>query len=374
MNECFDFHDDQLSDEQRSLLRDFFSHLAKKYKMEISEDKVKFKESRIGLSPVKKIFVITDDFFPFFIKMGDASEIQRESRNYGKAKFRMPPLSIPPHETYISNTSGIALIAFQSITGKSKHDVPGSLFNTYHLLSQYDLIEIIDEIYQVALSELHGFERGPILKEIEYVEHDIALFSRQAYKTTSEMVLKYNKLVSKAYSPLMPHGHVHGDLHCNNILLGRGNVPVIIDFAMLREEGCLLCDFAELEISILVTSLFSDFSETVNHARSCYRGESLFDNFGVNKFSRCVRVIRSNLFHSFYESCAGCKEVELEDVTYVYQMLLLRYLCSYSWVVHETMEELQRRAITNFLSELFLSIHARTAKLNSKYQRKNKIQ
>ena len=345
--EYFSIDNGNFSSEEIELLNLFFNFISRNYKIKITAKEVKYKRVEIGLSPVLKLFTKTNSLYPFFLKIGHDNEIQKESRNYGKARHKMPPLSMPPLETFISYNklkdkelikSKTSLIAFRSITGRDKLESPRSLFDEYNNINQYKIIEIIDEIFQVTLRDLHGFGDNPVFKEIEYAIHDLELFSRKKFQITTDMVIKYNNLAEIAsLSPkIMPHGFVHGDLHCNNILLGRSNMPVIIDFAMLREEGCLLCDYAELEVAILVTALASNFQETANSARNCYKGMELYDHYGVDKFSRCVRVLRSNLLHSVFSVCSKKNDIEHSDVSFVYQMLLLRYLCSYSWVSHET--------------------------------------
>lgn len=84
--------------------------------------------------------------------------------------------------------------------------------------------------------------------EIQYGKH--ALPNPLAY-------YRFEELWSRSRPILWPSGHVHGDLHTNNIicLLAPGGEtvvenPVMIDFDTYENQGCIFFDLAYLEIDI----------------------------------------------------------------------------------------------------------------------------
>lgn len=362
----FYLSDSVLSVGQTELLRFFLEHVARSYRVDLAAAEFKFKRISIGMSPTTKLVAYSNDIYPYFIKIGEIQAIRTEVSNYNRASARIPPLYLPPLETVIDseikkykteNNKGLALVAYRYISGKNKGKSPETLLDAFPRISTYEAIELIDEIFQVIFRDFHKFSKETTLEKFEHFRHDASLFDALGDERISQMVRAYNNSLRGASRPMLPHGMVHGDLHAENLIINNRLNPVVIDFEMMRRQGCLINDFVELEVAILMAAIDSDVDSFGPTSRICYNSNRIFYNFGVDKFSRCVRAIRANL--GFLLFCDGPLEPTdkvIRDVEKVYRHLLLRYLCSYAYVARKSMPESRSHNVLGVITQIFKSV------------------
>lgn len=356
----FSITDGVLDAGEEQLVSFFLQHLAKVYRLDSPKSDYLFTPISAGLSDSTKIIVQSDSIYPYFIKIGSNYNISKEVTKHNTASSNLPPLYLAPFETLISSeskkyhtkqTEGLSLVSYRYITGGIKGKSPKTLLKSFKYIDKYKMIELIDEIFQVVFKDLHSFHDKSFIKKFDYHIHDSTVFDELSNATVSRMVNRYNILAENAKRFNLPHGMVHGDIHCENIIVNKKYTPIIIDFEMLRTNGCLLNDFAEFEVALLVAALDSDVDKYGPFSRNCYQSENILNLFGVDKFSRCVRSIRSNLCHFIFGQDKF--DFKIEQISYTYLMLILRYLCSYSWVSIKSMEERRSLVVVGVLSIIF---------------------
>lgn len=363
MNGEFFLNDGVLSDAEVELLKHFIRHVSRRYRLKHDDVEFKFRAIQIGMSSTTKLVAHSREIYPYFIKIGDNALVNKEVSNYNRASARVPPLYLPPLEQVIDGdvpkyhsdvTAGNALVAYRYISGRNKGKPPISLFSAFPEIGKYRMIELIDEVFGVVLKDLHAFSNHSNQKKFQHFSHDGTIFDAIENKRLSEMVAQYNELVETAPRPELPHGMVHGDLHCENIIVNKKLSPIVIDFEMMRREGCLLNDFAEFEVAIIVAALDSDTDRYASIVREAYSRSSMFEVFGTDKLSRCIRSIRSNLADMLFREAnlKHCQE-SLQDIQQVYNCLLLRYLCSYAYVAKKSLSEQRGLLVFAVLEDLF---------------------
>lgn len=369
MNGEFYLNDGYLNNSEVELLSHFAKHVARRYRAKPEEIEFKFRAIQIGMSSTTKLVAHSRDIYPYFIKIGSTALINKEVSNFNRASARIPPLYIPPLETVIDGdvpkyrsdiTSGTALVAYRYISGRNKGKSPISLLSAFPDIGKYRMIELIDEIFSVVLKDMHSFSDHVNQREFQHFKHDEEVFSEISNKRLSEMVRQYNNFVEGAPSPKLPHGMVHGDLHCENVIVNKRLSPIIIDFEMMRPEGCLLNDFAEFEVALIVAALGANTDTYAPVVRAIFKRKDIFEVFGTDKLSRCIRSIRANLADMlFREAKLSDSSKNIKSIQKVYNCLLLRYLCSYSFVAKKSLSEQNSLVVFAVLEELFdLKINA----------------
>jgi hypothetical protein len=152
---------------------------------------------------------------------------------------------------------------------------------------------------------------------------------------------------------------IHGDLHCENIILNKRNMPLIIDFEMMKMDGCLINDFAEFEIALVVAALDADVELYGPSIRGCYGSMSMFEVFGVDKIIRAIRTIRANLAHNLFNLAKiPASRQFLDELDYAYKVTLLRYICSYTWFAAQSMSERRSLVVVGVLTTIFDQLYA----------------
>jgi Ternary complex associated domain 9 len=366
----FSLADKVLEPHEQDLVQRFLYYLSDKYGIDLRESEFSFQWIGMGLSQSTKLLALADSFYPFFLKISDNASIQRESSNFTKATARIPPLHLPPRETLISSedpaiknevNDGYSLLAVPFLTDSSKGQPPTSLFEAFPRLTTYQMVEIIDEIFQVVFRDFHSFHklsRGNF-RPVEPRLHNIEIFNTLGRVTLSAMVERYNQLAASCAKPSLPHGIIHGDLHCENIILNKRNMPLIIDFEMMQMDGCLINDFAEFEIALVVAALDADVELYGPTIRGCYGGATMFEVFGVDKIVRAIRTIRANLAHNLFNlaKIPATREF-LNELDYIYKITLLRYICSYTWFAAQSMSERRSLVVVGVLTTIFEQLYA----------------
>ncbi len=363
VNGEFYLNDGHLSDAEVDLIGHFIRYVARRYQINPEDIEFKFRAITIGMSATTKLIAHARNIYPYFIKIGDKNLIKKETSHHNMASARIPPLYVPPLETVIDGdiakykteaSAGSALVAYRYISGRNKGQLPVSLMDAFPDIGKYRMIELIDELFGVVLSDFHAFADAPVLKPFEHLIHNKKRFAELKIKRLNTMITKYNKLAENGSCPLLPHGMVHGDLHCENVIVNRKLSPIIIDFEMMRQQGCLLNDFAEFEVALIVAALESNTDFYGPVAEMIYSRKNMFEVFGVDKLSRCVRSIRANLADMiFRESGFHQSPSAMHEIEGVYNSLLLRYLCSYSYVAKKSLSKERGTIVFSGLEELF---------------------
>jgi hypothetical protein len=366
----FSLADKVLEPHEQDLTQRFLYYLSDKYGVDMRESEFSFQWIGMGLSQSTKLLALAESFYPFFLKISDNASIQRESNNFTKATARIPPLHLPPRETLITSedpaiknavNDGYSLLAVPFLTDSIKGQPPTSLFNAFPHLTTYDLVEIIDEIFQVVFRDFHSFHKltAGNFRPFEPRPHNVEIFNTLGRATLTGMVEKYNQLALSCAKPILPHGIIHGDLHCENIILNKRNMPLIIDFEMMKMDACLLNDFAEFEIALVVAALDADVELYGPTIRACYSEASMFEVFGIDKIVRAIRTIRANLAHNLFNLAKIPPTRKfLDELDYVYKILLLRYVCSYTWFAAQSMTEKRSLVVVGVLTTIFDQLYA----------------
>ncbi len=359
----FYLNDGRLSQAEVELIQHFSRHIARRYQMESSSIEFRFKTIQIGMSKTTKLLAHSRNVYPYFIKIGEKKTINKEVSNFNRASARIPPLYIPPLETvidgsidkyYSENVAKSALVAYRYISGHNKGTPSTSLLEAFSSINKYTMIELIDELFGIVMKDLHAFGEDVDYCKFEHLFHNESRFSEIGSKRLSEMVRQYNEFIEYAPTPELPHGMVHGDLHCENVIVNKRLSPIIIDFEMMRQEGCLLNDFAEFEVALIVAALEADTDMYAPIARRIYSRINMFELFGTDKLSRSIQAIRINLADMlFRESCMEANAEQILGIQTVYNSLLLRYLCSYSFVAKKSLAEQRSLVVFAVLEDLF---------------------
>jgi Ternary complex associated domain 9 len=366
----FTLADKVLEPFEQDLVQQFLRHLGRKYQLDLSDSDFTFQWIGMGLSQSTKLLALSDQTYPYFLKIADNTSIRIESSNFAKATARIPPLHLPPLESVLSSedplihnhlNDGYSLLAMPFLTDSSKGQPPTSLFEAFGKLTTYEMVEIIDEIFQVVFRDFHSFHKLPPgnMKPFTPRLHNVETFSTLGRVTLSSMVERYNQLAKTCAKPDLPHGILHGDLHCENIILNKRNMPLIIDFEMMKMDGCLINDFAEFEVALVVAALDADVELYGPTIRGCYSGASMFELFGIDKIIRAIRSIRANLAHNLFNLAhiAATRDF-LADLDYVYKINLLRYICSYTWFAVQSMNERRSLVVVGVLTTIFDQLYA----------------
>jgi hypothetical protein len=369
-NQKFSLADKVLEPHEQDLTQRFLFYLSDKYGVDMKESEFSFQWIGMGLSQSTKLLALAESFYPFFLKISDNASIQRESSNFTKATARIPPLHLPPRETLISSedpaiknavNDGYSLLAVPFLTDSIKGQPPTSLFGAFPHLTTYDLVEIIDEIFQVVFRDFHSFHKltSGRFRPFEPRLHNVEIFNTLGRATLTSMVERYNQLALSCDKPVLPHGIIHGDLHCENIILNKRNMPLIIDFEMMKMDACLLTDFAEFEIALVVAALDADVELYGPSIRGCYSSASMFEVFGIDKIVRAIRTIRANLAHNLFNLAKIPPTRKfLDELDYVYKIMLLRYVCSYTWFAAQSMTERRSLVVVGVLTTIFDQLYA----------------
>lgn len=377
----FTLHDNVLEPHQDALIRHFIEHLGRKLQQPIPVERFYMRRIGTGLSSSVKIVTDSDTTHPYFLKISKDAAIMKESGNHNRASVKLPPLNIPPIETAVvassiprlrdTDAAGYGLIAYRYLSADVKGSRPSSFFEFFGSADAYKISRIIDDIFQVALFDLHNFAASDILRPFEHFRHDESLFS-SLKDDVRRTVANYNAVAIKAITMDLPHGIVHGDLHAENIIVNRLNHPIIIDFEMLRLGGCLVSDYAELEVSILMTALDLDVNLLAPVARRCYSRRHILDVFGTDKLSRAIQTVRQNLMNSlFVVGTYNRIDQNLVDrLSAVYRIMIMRYICSYIWVASRSMEERRSLVVIGVMLEIFDMLHRAATEADGRVRRR----
>jgi thiamine kinase-like enzyme len=366
----FSLADKVLEPHEQDLVHQFLRHLSVKYQFDLSHSEFTFQWIGMGLSQSTKLLALSETTYPYFLKIADNTSIRIEGSNLAKASARIPPLHLPPLETVLSSedplirnhlNDGYSLLAVPFLTDSSKGQAPTSLFEAFKRLTTYEMVEIIDEIFQVVFRDFHAFHKLQPANFKPYAPrlHNVEIFNTLGRVTLSGMVERYNQLASSCAKPDLPYGMLHGDLHCENIILNKRNMPLIIDFEMMKMDACLINDFAEFEIALVVAALDADVELYGPTIRGCYGDAGMFELFGIDKIVRTIRSIRANLAHNLFNLAKiPATRKFLDDLDYVYKISLLRYLCSYTWFAVQSMNERRSLVVVGVLTTIFDQLYA----------------
>lgn len=340
---------------------------------------VRVKPIDTGLSATARLFLKSKHTFPFFIKIGSSSDIQVEYKKHNLAQRMLPAQHFAERVYFGSGNKinrtdpdllGRSIVAFRYITAGRKDSSPEMLHDAYRHLSKTEMIEVVNDLFQVIFHDFHGFATdrcGPL--EVDYLVRDEAHFKSSQIQTVIDMFRRYNDMVERAVRYPVPHGRVHGDLHLRNVLLGRRNTPVIIDFAMTRDRACLLTDFAEFEVALLLAALEAEFDEAVRSFQGCYISADIRVVEGATKLNSSIRELRAVLFDLIANSNGGGQS-NREELSYVYSMFLLRYFCSYGLMAEKTLKAEKAFAVVEVMRRAFEAVLA--AKESKKTNRRRR--
>lgn len=351
-------------EKEKELIYNFFVHVRDTYNNTLRFSSLRFAPVTVGMSRVNKLFMYSDTIYPYFLKVGKNKNISREDSKYGHAARKIPALSIPPKETIIRNKSGeLALIAFRYVTGNSKIEAPETLFSMYKKMPVYRMITVVDELFQIVLSDYHSFSTSEI-EQKNIPDIDISIINGiNNISVLDRMIKNYNDLVNKTSFLFMPCGLIHGDLHCENILVGRYFNPIVLDFEMALDKECLFRDFAEFEIAMLFAAACTDFDNTESAAEAFYSQTNILQICDVDKFTTLLQRIRANLIASVKKKeNISRRSMVLEDLNIAYSIYLMRYICLYCRVAALNTTGSTRRTLISFFEQIFEELRRNTIK------------
>ena len=280
--------------------------------------KVRYLELQRGLSDAYKIVAKPETLYPLLIKIGLTTDIKTEISGDKLLRDRMPPLSMPPIEEVLYGDAH-ALIAYRYVTGGRVRDLVKRFDTELPNLSTYNALEIIDTVYDIAMKKCHWLDGQYEIKEINlpplYRPDDL-----EDYDDWEIIEREYNQYKERIKGTPAPYGIVHGDLHSKNILVARGNTPVLIDFSMAAESCCHYIDFSKFEVH-LQFQVAATFAKKVWRVKErVYGSDPLIVPRSNTKVLACIHRIRANLWQ-------GCTRREvslaLDDIDKGYRGYLL---------------------------------------------------
>lgn len=272
--------------------------------------KVRYFILQRGLSNVYKVVAKPETLYPLLIKIGPRKEIDPEIAGDKLLRDRMPPLSIPPLEEVLHGET-YSLIAYRYVTGGRVRDLIKRFDTELPSLDTYSSIEVIDNIYDIALKKSHWLDGQFEIKEIELPP----LFTPDHLRSNNDWIVirdRYEQYRNEIEGTPAPYGIVHGDLHSKNVLIARGNIPVLIDFSMAEQNACHYIDFSKLEVH-LQFQIDKDVAEKMWRVRELvYGNDSLILPRSNTKLLACIHRIRSNLWQGCSRREVGMKSDDID--------------------------------------------------------------
>ncbi|MBK1869940.1 phosphotransferase [Aestuariivirga sp. YIM B02566] len=368
MGKQFSIQESKLPEAHNKLLKDFLKYVCETYNLPDHLNDFQIEQVSIGISRSSKVFVQSASTYPYFVKIGEDKNINRENSRYGQAARKIPALSIPPKERFLQDSeSGNSLVAFRHVAVGPHTPGATSLFSKMKSLSTYEIMSVIDDLFHVVLFDFHAF-RSAEYSVVELKPLDRAAFQDSSnFKLRSElaqMLGQYDAIVRDASSRgiKMPIGQIHGDLHTENILLGKYNNPIVIDFEMSLPHDTLVKDYAEFEVALVYAVVSSSFDESHDEIKAFYEPTYVFGVRGISKISSALSRIRANLYEhaSDFAKSNSLPVVDFyRDLSLIYKIFLLRYFCFYSRIA--TLNSANTAigyAITVLFKDLFENVQA----------------
>lgn len=219
-------------------------------------DHAKYMKISKGMSTAIKIVIKVDGLYPLLAKMDIKEEIIKEYEGYQTLQFNMESSNLVSL-LMLEENEHFGMLLYRYITkGRVKYQY--DRFDTY--LSKVDLthanemtINLIDNIFDVALKKCHWRDGQAIMqpsnwKDLCQLKFEDSLFTQEEQLHINQI---YQNNIKKCKEIRVPHGIIHGDLHPKNVIIGLNNIPIIIDYAHVKPEGCIFHDYAKLETFFL---------------------------------------------------------------------------------------------------------------------------
>ena len=273
-----------------------------------------------GLSSATKVILKPETLFPLIVKIDAAAAIEMEYQGDRLIRDRVPPLSIPPFEgVYFDSDRGG--IAYRYITGGRVRELARRLDTAIPNLSTYQILRIVDDIFDVILKKCHWLDGQYTMENIKLP--DIRSDKLEKDEEWEELLKVYDGVRKRVESCRAPHGIVHGDIHAKNVLLTRDDAPVLVDFARADHGRCHYVDFAKFDAA-LQFQVDGSVAEEMWRIEELIYGKTLLVVPHSNaKLVSCIHRIRSNLWQ-------GCTrrslQMDPDEVDFGYRAHLIYQL------------------------------------------------
>lgn len=279
------------------------SEIVRRLSAGLENKTILFRQINRGLSNEIKLIAKPQSLFPFFIKVGDHSEIQKEYEGYKLLRLRVPSTNIPHFEKieYYKDKAGIM---YRYVTAGLVSDKISRLDLFIGEDSQIYSEALIKELFDVVMKKCHWFDGQAPLKKIKLPPLESP---QQGYdqKIWDELVEYYESIKVRAEECKAPHAIIHGDLHPKNVLVTKNYVPIIIDFTMADEDSCVYRDYAKLEIHLQFQVMESVAKQFLHIAQRTYTSGELILPRSNREISSCIHALRCTLWKTCLSKTFG---------------------------------------------------------------------
>ena len=276
----------------------------------LENGEILFRQINRGLSKEIKLIAKPQSLFPFFIKVGDYAEIQKEYDGYKLLRLRVPSINIPHFEKieYFKDKAGIM---YRYVTAGLISDPVSRLDQFIGDDNQIFSETLIKEIFDVVLKKCHWLDGQASIKKICLPPLQPP---QEGYdpRIWTELKEHYQNLKESAERCKAPYAIIHGDLHPKNVLVTKNYVPIIIDFTMVDEDSCVYRDYAKLEIHLQFQARESVAKQFYHIAQRTYtRGELILPRSN-REISNCIHALRSTLWKICLSKTFGLTNQEID--------------------------------------------------------------
>lgn len=276
----------------------------------LENKKILFRQINRGLSNEIKLIAKPQSLFPFFIKVGDHSEVQKEYEGYKLLRLRVPSINIPHFEKikYYKDKAGIM---YRYVTAGLISDKISRLDSFIGEDNQIYSEALIKELFDVVMKKCHWFDGQAPLKTIKLPPLELP---QQGYdqKTWDKLTEYYESIKGRAEKCKAPHAIIHGDLHPKNVLVTKNYVPIIIDFSMADEDSCVYRDYAKLEIHLQFQARESVAKQFLHIAQRTYTSGELILPRSNREISSCIHALRCTLWKTCLSKTFGLTNQEID--------------------------------------------------------------
>ncbi len=327
----------------RTEQNDIIRHLIAQVDIVATIDEFEFLIISRGLSNTIKIACRKRGLFPFFIKIGNLEEIQKEHEGFRIIRYRVNPTNLLTFENnFYEESTNLGGLMYRYVTKGRVKDMYSRLDTVSNTSDKEHInlvISIIQELFDSVLKRCHFVDVGnskekikaqvniPMLNEL--TKGGKLIFENDATLESSYLVERYNSIIMQSNKYFAPFGVIHGDLHLKNILIGANYCPILIDYTHVKQLDCIYKDYAKLEIHCLfqISKKISDSYYARQLFLRQYSPELLVLPRSSNDYlSALIFEIRKTLWKNCMSRDIGQSYMEIDII---YRGFLVYYLMKF---------------------------------------------
>ncbi len=316
---------------------------------------------RFGFSGAKLIlafFSKKPEGIPYIIKTANEEDITNEFDAIESMKDLCADCKLEIHQKFTSGKFGALLYAHKGTDHYSEAENPLAFSKVLYVdeskFSTDNLTKALEEVYRKLLnahSKASILERNVSKHFKGYLRDHVATVRIRAILGSLADEHSLNFLGTEIYNPLkfmndLPKtvelhvGRVHGDLHPDNIILDRNNIPHLIDFAWAELPRDILVDFVLLENSIR----FWHFPKSANLDEQMALDELLLEENGWKSIESIKISIgeTKRIYHRLSHLVGTIRKMArsvLNDKFSMHQYLLTQFIVLYGLLRFDNYEQ-----------------------------------